>query len=378
MKSVVKLMMAAAILVLAEAKHSTSQSWMSKVMRTRGEHAARPRWPAAVLDVRGGVEELSAVTESTTTAVVMEEPKKAFLSPKMASVVERSSAAIIMLTAVCALVKKFKERGMVGLILLIQVGMYYETTAVMDAFYNPNVETTLVDRLEKWWWFATVIVGTSGRALLPKLAHVSMSALELITYGMGAIGLLGAVVGMASHVQAGPDMFRSYLAKLASSHFALLFLVGQSSFWILTIQEFGMEWVLFPALLVIINDTMAYVFGMSMGRHKLLPRLSPKKTVEGFVGAAFSTVAMAIPLLHWVTTVAPENAADMNRHALLMAAFTSIVSPFGGFLASAVKRAHNAKDFGTLIPGHGGVVDRFDCQVVTAPFVFLYLRHFLK
>ena len=60
-----------------------------------------------------------------------------------------------------------------------------------------------------------------------------------------------------------------------------------------------------------------------------------------------------------------------------MALYISLVSPFGGFLASAVKRAHGAKDFGALIPGHGGVVDRFDCQVVTAPFVYLYLKNFL-
>ena len=66
------------------------------------------------------------------------------------------------------------------------------------------------------------------------------------------------------------------------------------------------------------------------------------------------------------------------KHALVLGLYTSLISPFGGFLASAVKRAHGAKDFGTLIPGHGGVVDRFDCQVVTAPFVFLYLKSCLK
>eukprot|EP00957_Ditylum_brightwellii_P174403 13279263-Ditylum_brightwellii.AAC.1 len=69
--------------------------------------------------------------------------------------------------------------------------------------------------------------------------------------------------------------------------------------------------------------------------------------------------------------------SNLKQHAVAMAVFTSIVAPFGGFLASAVKRAHGAKDFGTLIPGHGGVVDRFDCQIVTAPFVYLYLQQFL-
>jgi CDP-diglyceride synthetase len=155
-----------------------------------------------------------------------------------------------------------------------------------------------------------------------------------------------------------------------------LFLVGQSSFWIKTVKEYGLAWVLFPALLVVVNDTMAYIFGVLLGKHKLLPRLSPKKTVEGFIGAGLSTLAVAGPLLRRM--VGKDGVSNASRHALMLALYVSLVSPFGGFLASAVKRAHGAKDFGALIPGHGGVVDRFDCQVVTAPFVYLYLKNFLS
>ena len=154
-----------------------------------------------------------------------------------------------------------------------------------------------------------------------------------------------------------------------------MFLVGQSSFWIRTIRDYGIMWVLFPALLVVVNDTMAYVFGVLLGKHKLLPRLSPKKTMEGFIGAGISTLAVAAPLLRKMAGA--DGVVDLKKHALLLALYVSLVSPFGGFLASAVKRAHGAKDFGALIPGHGGVVDRFDCQVVTAPFVYLYLKNFL-
>jgi len=149
--------------------------------------------------------------------------------------------------------------------------------------------------------------------------------------------------------------------------------VGQSSFWIKTVREYGLGWVLFPALLVIVNDTMAYVFGVLLGKHKLIPKLSPKKTVEGFVGAGLSTMAIASPL---VKRCIAGDVPNLARHAIILAAYASVVSPFGGFLASAVKRAHGAKDFGALIPGHGGVVDRFDCQLVTAPFVYLYLKNF--
>lgn len=148
-----------------------------------------------------------------------------------------------------------------------------------------------------------------------------------------------------------------------------------SSFWIKTVEEFGLIWVLFPAFLVVVNDTMAYAFGVLLGKHKLLPRLSPKKTVEGFVGAGLSTFAVATPLLRLMITTTNNMQLNASRrqHALIMALYISLISPFGGFLASAIKRAHGAKDFGSLIPGHGGVVDRFDCQVITAPFVYLYL-----
>ena len=127
-----------------------------------------------------------------------------------------------------------------------------------------------------------------------------------------------------------------------------------------------------------------------MGKHKLLPRLSPKKTVEGFLGAGVSTCVIFVPLLRYMmqsggevggkalSVFGEEGRNTLLQHALVMGLYTSLISPFGGFLASAVKRAHGAKDFGSLIPGHGGVVDRFDCQVVTAPFVYLYLKWCLK
>lgn len=182
-------------------------------------------------------------------------------------------------------------------------------------------------------------------------------------------------------------------------------MIGQSTYWIKTIQSFGIGWLLYPALLVVVNDTMAYVFGVLFGKHKLLPKLSPKKTVEGFVGAAVSTIGISIPLLKLFVTfiskrsdgelrncfekfssvfIDPDNTGgiansqSLRNHAIVMAIYTSLISPFGGFLASAVKRAHGAKDFGSLIPGHGGVVDRFDCQIVTAPFVYLYLKWCLR
>jgi CDP-diglyceride synthetase len=106
---------------------------------------------------------------------------------------------------------------------------------------------------------------------------------------------------------------------------------------------------------------MAYFFGITLGKHPLLATISPKKTWEGFIGAAFSTMAVAY---FWL----PD-----RQDALILSVFASLVGPFGGFLASVIKRAYEQKDFGSIFPGHGGFVDRLDCQLVLAPFVYLYL-----
>jgi phosphatidate cytidylyltransferase len=140
-----------------------------------------------------------------------------------------------------------------------------------------------------------------------------------------------------------------------------LLVVAPSAFWISTLEEFGMEWILYSVVLVAINDTMAYFFGITMGRHPLLPSISPKKTWEGFLGAAITTTLVA---MFWLPT---------QKDGLVISAFASLVGPFGGFLASLIKRAYSQKDFGSLFPGHGGLVDRLDCQVILAPFIYLYL-----
>ena len=130
-------------------------------------------------------------------------------------------------------------------------------------------------------------------------------------------------------------------------------------------------------LLVIVNDTMAYVCAISFGKHALIPTISAKKTWEGFIGALISTMAASVYLWKAMglgVEVATESSAV---HPLVIAAFCSLVAPFGGFMASIVKRANGKKDFSSFIPGHGGAIDRLDCQLVAAPFMYLYIKRFV-
>ncbi|KAL3816980.1 hypothetical protein ACHAXA_010100 [Cyclostephanos tholiformis] len=295
---------------------------------------------------------------------------------KLSNLQQRTGPAILMLGAVYILLKLTGSNGLIGLVFAMQLAMYSESTSIVEDFSGVSSGDVDISIL-KWWWFATSIMLTSGRKFLTEFTSVGMDQLNLITFGMSVVSLVTAVIQLAMvSSTVAEDVYRNYLGKVACCHFSLLFLVGQSSFWIKTVKEYGLVWVLYPAFLVVVNDTMAYVFGVLLGKHKLLPRLSPKKTVEGFIGAGISTLAVAAPLLKFM--MGKDGVTNAGRHALALALYVSLVSPFGGFLASAVKRAHGAKDFGALIPGHGGVVDRFDCQIVTAPFVYLYLRNCLS
>mmetsp|Transcript_7168 Transcript_7168/g.10986 ORF Transcript_7168/g.10986 Transcript_7168/m.10986 type:complete len:405 (+) Transcript_7168:26-1240(+) len=327
---------------------------------------------AAIVEVKNPPS--TAVAPPTTAAAPLASATSK--SSKLSNLQERTGPAVLMLGATFLLLKYTGEKGLIGLILLMQLGLYSESTGVVEAFQakkGSSIDKIKSYSCQKWWWFMTAMI-FSGRDLIMQHTSLTGDQMNLMNFCMSAASLVGAVIQLA--MLSGPgteDLYREYLGKLACCHFSLLFLVGQSSFWIKTVQEYGLGWVLFPAFLVIVNDTMAYVFGVLMGKHKLIPKLSPKKTVEGFVGAGLSTVAIASPL---VKRCIGGDIPNLGRHAIILAVYASLVSPFGGFLASAVKRAHGAKDFGALIPGHGGVVDRFDCQVVTAPFVYLYLKNF--
>lgn len=122
----------------------------------------------------------------------------------------------------------------------------------------------------------------------------------------------------------------------------------------------------------IVTDTAAYFTGVTLGKHKLLPLISPKKTVEGAIGGVVgSTVIMTVMGL----LVAPVVHPDISWvHFLILGFLCGIVSQVGDWSASAIKRSAGIKDFGKLIPGHGGMMDRIDSILFVGPVVYLYLH----
>jgi phosphatidate cytidylyltransferase len=127
------------------------------------------------------------------------------------------------------------------------------------------------------------------------------------------------------------------------------------------------EILLIYFLLIWANDTGAYLFGVSIGKHKIFPRISPKKSWEGFFGGLFFTaiVAWAISLYFHNITFA---------HWLVIGLLSAIIGVFGDLVESMLKRSIDVKDSGKFLPGHGGVLDRFDSVFLSAPIVFAYLK----
>lgn len=121
------------------------------------------------------------------------------------------------------------------------------------------------------------------------------------------------------------------------------------------------------------SDTCAYVFGVAFGKHKMAPVLSPKKSVEGAVGgvlgAALLGFAYACIFRNDITSV-----IDPRIVYPIVCAAGSLIAMTGDLAASAIKRNHDIKDYGTLIPGHGGIMDRFDSVIFVAPVIWALLN----
>ena len=126
--------------------------------------------------------------------------------------------------------------------------------------------------------------------------------------------------------------------------------------------------IAFLVLIVQSSDVLQYVWGKLLGRHKIAPLLSPSKTVEGFVGGVLSATVLGA-LLWRVTPFSP-------LHAGLMALLITLMGFCGGLVMSAIKRDRGVKDWGQMIEGHGGMLDRMDSVIFSAPIFFHVTRYF--
>ena len=214
-------------------------------------------------------------------------------------------------------------------------------------------------------------------------------------------------------------MVRFQLSQLMWTIVTVLIVVGQCKFFAANVLN-GLFWFFFPLATISMNDVSAYFCGISMGRKFIKApflSMSPSKTWEGFLGAAVCTIIFSFffpaLLARWTWFTCPAERLSLwpfpppleceplwvfvpvlyrlpawigsyevtlypiQLHGIVYGLFASIVSPFGGFFASAIKRAYKIKDFDSFMPGHGGMMDRMDCQLLIICFTYIHYITFI-
>ncbi len=195
---------------------------------------------------------------------------------------------------------------------------------------------------------------------------------------LGAIGIV--LVAVASFIKADPrDGLQSWMATVFGAFYISLLSfiirlghVGPDIPASAPLNFLGPErgWILMLLLAVWAFDTGAFLVGRTIGRTKFIAHISPAKTVEGVAGGVVASTVV-VGVLLWGLGQNP-------LHALLLGPLTALAAQAGDLAESVIKRAAGAKDSGTLIPGHGGMLDRVDSFIFAAPVMTLYVLTFLR
>ena len=237
------------------------------------------------------------------------------------------------------------------------------------------------------WWFTVFVALSAGIAVweLLRLMAISSSGQPLYWLGVPVTMLLvleGGLPQNSMRLQAFLTLVilvgltASLFPKRKTAPTDLLLTLGASFYLGMTLRflvllrngEAGLAWLILTALMVWAMDSGAYFIGVSFGKHKLYPRISPKKSWEGFFGGWASGILLAallgpmiLPAMSW-------------WQGAIVGAIAGVAGPLGDFSESLFKRQAGVKDSSHLIPGHGGAFDRLDSFIFVAPVVYLFVQ----
>lgn len=137
----------------------------------------------------------------------------------------------------------------------------------------------------------------------------------------------------------------------------IFYLEGTKYIWLIFIISFG-------------TDTFAYIFGNILGKRKLSPNISPNKTIEGSIGGILGSLVLSL-VFSFIVNI------PLKWRIVILSILASIIAQIGDLVASKIKRMVNIKDYGYIFPGHGGVLDRFDSIIFSAPLIYYFVQYFL-
>ncbi|MFM1909846.1 MAG: hypothetical protein RLZZ545_544 [Actinomycetota bacterium] len=216
-----------------------------------------------------------------------------------------------------------------------------------------------------------------NRALSAADIHLPLWALTIAGVGLSAATWLGGVSGLAVATAIAlpcllvlqlPQGTDGFVKTASATALALMYIPFLAGFLILLARPYnGLERVMTFVVLVACNDTFAYITGVLIGKHPLAPKISPKKTIEGLIGSLIFTVLGGSLAFVYIM----DSEWWLGALAGLLTVFTATA---GDLIESALKRDLAIKDMGSILPGHGGIMDRLDSVLFAAPALWLALE----
>jgi phosphatidate cytidylyltransferase len=265
----------------------------------------------------------------------------------MSNLALRALSAVVALPVLAVLVLWAPPIGF-GLLVLLVAGLaLHECAAIMLAGAPARFRATVV---------GLGVAFTAALYFAPSLAFP---------------WTLAALTATAAAVLFEPGDIPAAGHRLGSAIFSVLYVGGLSAPLALLQRDaaHGRAWVLLAVAVTFGNDTGAYFAGKAFGRHKLYPKVSPAKSVEGAVGGMAASViimfALRATLCPWLTVT----------DCLAIGVAAGVIGPIGDLVESLMKRAAGVKDSGHLIPGHGGMLDRIDALLFVGAWVYVYAVH---
>jgi phosphatidate cytidylyltransferase len=140
--------------------------------------------------------------------------------------------------------------------------------------------------------------------------------------------------------------------------------IGFGFYYMIEIRAMGLAYIFYAFVVIWTTDSGAYFVGRKLGKNKLWPEISPNKTIEGFVGGIVTAIVFAF-IFNMITDL-----FDSFLSLIIVTLFVSVFGQIGDLVESALKRHYNVKDSGTLLPGHGGILDRFDSMIFILPILY--------
>ena len=257
-----------------------------------------------------------------------------------------------------------RERALSALILIPLLGLlaylgqfYWLLTILVVAVLGWREMAQLLQRNHsgvRFWLGLITVLSLIGEAYLS--AWLGMDLLRPLLAGLLIITLIFALYSRN-------ELPTTEWGMTLATAVYLGFLLGQ--FVALRMRTNGLAWLALTLLLCWIADSAAYFVGSTLGRRKLWPRISPKKTWEGLVGGTIAVLIAGLLLGHALVALSPWQ-------GLLLALLVAIADPFGDFAVSLFKRQAHTKDSSQIIPGHGGMLDRLDSLLFVAPIVVYF------